>query len=533
MINRAPSQSENVSLYSSEIGTKPGQPLARVAFGAYGEFLIATTPIKAGQQVFFLNGRFQPVASKHSVQLDRGCHVVTETAIWRFTNHACVPNMRIDPATQSMVATCDIAEGEELNFNYNTSEWSISSPFSCGCGMAGCMGEVRGFRYVPEDRREELRPYLTPFLLQRWRDEHSASGVGKIAVRDLKPEVHVLIAYERENGELVSPEYDSEDFRKELAQWFEPIGLDWKWVPVSIDTVDAVVAGLSARQALHPIVVLNLCDGSEVDGYPGVSVINALAAAGLPFSGAGAEFYVKSTSKIAGKRSFDASGVPTPPMVVIEDVERDVDRAIAEVGLPFIVKPDVSGGSYGIQIDSVCHDRASAIAKIRQLQGDRYIGNCAIFVEAFVSGREFTVFAVEDETQPLGLRILTPCERAFDERLPEDERFIIYERHWDLPEEHRSLPPGEPYCVHKPVGGKLRDELEHVVRQAVRAVSGSSYARCDLRQDAKTGAISVLEVNAQCDLTENPASEIGSILRYSDMTMPELVEMILNHALSR
>jgi D-alanine-D-alanine ligase len=533
MTNRAPRQSENRSVIRGNIRAKSGKSLARVAFGGYGEFLIATAPIKTGEQVFFLNGRFEPVASKHSVQLDNRHHVVTETAIWRFTNHSCIPNMRIDPATQSMVATRDIGEGEELNFNYNTSEWSISSPFACGCGMARCMGEVRGFRYVPEERRDELRPYLTPYLLERWRDERSLPGGGKMGVRDLKPEVHVLIAYERENGELVSPEYDTEDFRNELANWFEPLGLSWKWVPVSIDTIDAVVAELSARRALHPIVVLNLCDGSEVDGYPGVSVINALARAGLPFSGAGAEFYIKSTSKIAGKHSFDASGVPTPPMVVIEDVERDVDRAIDEVGLPFIVKPDVSGGSYGIQKDSVCHDRDSAIAKIRQLQGDRYIGNCAIFVEAFVIGREFTVFAVEDETQPLGLRILTPCERAFDERLPEDERFIIYERHWDLPEEHRSLPEGEPYCVHKPVSGKLRDELEHLVRQAVRAVSGSSYARCDLRQDARTGAIWVLEVNAQCDLTSNPASEIGSILQYSDISMPELVEMVLNHALSR
>ncbi len=126
MTNRAPRQSENSSVIRGNIRAKSGKSLARVAFGAYGEFLIATAPIKTGQQVFFLNGRFEPVASKHSVQLDNRHHVVTETAIWRFTNHACVPNMRIDPATQSMVATRDIGEGEELNFNYHTIEWSIS-----------------------------------------------------------------------------------------------------------------------------------------------------------------------------------------------------------------------------------------------------------------------------------------------------------------------------------------------------------------------------------------------------------------------
>lgn len=507
--------------------------MARVEQGAYGEYLRANSAIREGDQIFYLDGAIQTSASKHSIQLEARRHVVTENSVWRFTNHACVPNMRIDTERRAMVAVRDIAEGEELNFNYNTSEWSISSPFACGCGMPECMGEVRGFKFVPERAREALRPYLTPYLQKRWKESKNRTAASRPTLRGIKPEVHVLISYENENGTLVSPEYDSKKYRAELEQWFAPHGLTWVWNAVAFDNLAEVVERLKARQKETPIVVLNLCDGSEVDGYPGESVIRALAEAGLPYSGAGAEFYHKSTSKLISKAMFEASGVATPPRVLIESVSRDVDRAIDEIGTPFIIKPDISAGSYGIQLDSVCHDRQSAIRKINALRRDRYIKQGKIFVEAFIRGREFTVFVVEDETAPLGLRVLTPCERKFNERLPEDERFCSYERHWDLPEEKPSLLEGEKFCVHVPVTGELRDELEPLVRQAVRAVSGSGYARCDVRQDRRTGKLYVLEVNSQCDLTNDPNSEIGSILEFSGLTMSDMVEMILNHALVR
>ena len=507
--------------------------LARVEQGTYGEYLRANAPIARGEKIFYLDGAIQTSASKHSIQLETRRHVVTENSIWRFTNHACVPNMRIDTEQRAMVAVRDIAEGEELNFNYNTSEWAISSSFACGCGLPECMGEVRGFKFVPEKSREALRPYLTPYLQKRWADGKTKSGSKRQTVRDLKPEVHVLISYEDEDGTLVSPEYDTPKFRAELDQWFGPLGLKWVWNAVTFENLAEVIASLKARQKKTPIVVLNLCDGSEVDGYPGKSVIRALAEAELPYSGASAEFYHKSTSKLISKAMFEASGVSTPPRMLIENVTRDVDRAIEEIGTPLIVKPDVSAGSYGIQIDSVCHDRDAAIRKINALRRDKYIKKGKIFVEAFISGREFTVFVVEDDNAPLGLRVLTPCERYFNQRLPEDERFCSYERHWDMPEEHSVLPEGEKYCVHMPVSGPLREELEPLVRQAVRAVSGSGYARCDVRQDGRTGKLYVLEVNSQCDLTTDPTSEIGSILEFSGLPMSSLVEMILNHALLR
>lgn len=506
---------------------------ARVEQGAYGEYLLADRSFSKGEQVFQLDGKIATAPSKHSIQLDADRHIVTENAIWRFTNHACVPTMRIDTDRPAMIAVRDIAEGEELTFNYNTSEWDIRSPFVCGCGSSSCFGEVRGFKFLPEARRESIKQYLTPFLANKWRSAAGGAGLAEKSVRSLRPVVHVLVPYEREHGVLLSPDYDTPKYRAELDGWLKQIGLEWVWRKVAFDNLDEIIADLKALHAEKAIAIFNLCDGTELDGYPGERVSKALEAADLPFSGASAEFYRKTTSKLLAKRMLEASGVATPAYCRVVDAEGDVDRAVASIGVPLIVKPDVSAGSYGIDIDSVCDSRDAIAEKIRALQTDPYTRQCDTFVEKFISGREFTVFAVEDEVAPLGLRILTPCERVFHKNLPEAERFCSYQRHWDMPEAHRAIPEGEKYCVHAPVDGPLREQLADIVRRAVRAVSGVSYARCDVRQDQATGQLYVLEVNAQCDLSSDPNSEIGSILQFSGMNMAQLVEMLLDHALRR
>ena len=54
----------------------------------------------------------------------------------RFTNHSCAPNavLRIRQGRVEFYAMRDIAPGEEISFNYLTSEWDMAAPFTCGCG---------------------------------------------------------------------------------------------------------------------------------------------------------------------------------------------------------------------------------------------------------------------------------------------------------------------------------------------------------------------------------------------------------------
>ena len=349
----------------------------------------------------------------------------------------------------------------------------------------------------------------------------------------VRPTVHVLIPYEIVDGELRSGDYDIPEFREEVKGWFRQLGLEWAWHKVSLKNVTKTVETLKRLNAEGEIVVFNLCDGAESDGYPGVSLVNALTRARLPFTGATAEFYLNSTSKLATKKLLRSKGVPTAPFVAIEDDERDLARAAKEIGFPFIIKPDVSAGSYGIQRDSVCYDIESAKRKVAQLRNDPYVRDTGLFVEKFIQGREFTVFAVEDEDQPLGLWVLPPCERAFHKDVPADQRYLIYERYWGLPEAERVIPEGEVYYWYASAPIAMRADIEDTTRRAIRAVGGSGYARVDIRRDDATGQFCVLEVNAQCGMSGSDEATVGSMLKLGGVTISAILEKILEHGMNR
>lgn len=145
-----------------------------VAVGAsrHGKSTLCVTPIAAGETVFRITGR--PVArqDRHTVQIGADQHLAPEGEPWAFVNHGCEPNCVVVFETAvagsaRMVARRPIAPGEEITFNYLTTEWDMASPFDCRCGAAVCAGTIRGFRHLERPAREALRPWLAPFLAER------------------------------------------------------------------------------------------------------------------------------------------------------------------------------------------------------------------------------------------------------------------------------------------------------------------------------------------------------------------------------
>jgi len=347
--------------------------------------------------------------------------------------------------------------------------------------------------------------------------------------------VVVFAPYIEVDGKLVSPHYDLPDYRAEIAGWMSALGLSFEWQPITSRNLAPVIASLRERARTGEMLVFNLCDGSESDGYPGVEVVEALEQANVPFTGANAGFYRLTTAKSAMKRALAAAGVPTAPFRMIEDIDADLRTAANEIGFPLFIKPDVSAGSYGIQVDSVCYDLAAARLKVLQLRegmhGQKFDGG--ILAEKFVEGREFTVLAVEDDAQPLGLWILSPGERVFDKRVPPRERFLAFERYWGLPEAERPIPESEPYYWYASAPLALRAQLEDIARRAMRAVGGTSYGRVDMRFDESTGQLFVLEVNAQCGLSSDDSSTVGSMLKLAGEDIVDVIARVLRHGLRR
>lgn len=353
----------------------------------------------------------------------------------------------------------------------------------------------------------------------------------------MRPPLALVFApYILEGGKLVSPHYDLPEYRAEIAGWMQALGFDWEWVIVTRESFAEVLERTEALAAQREVLIVNLCDGTEVDGYPGIEVVEALTARGLAFTGADPTFYRVTTSKAASKARLRAAGVPTAPAVVIEDEDADLARAVDEIGWPLFIKPDVSAGSYGIQVDSVTYDLPSARRKIAALKAGLHGQNFTqggVLAEAFLAGREFTVLLAEDAAAPHGLYVLPPGERVFDPRIPKDERFLAFERYWGLPEDARPIPPGEPYYWYAAAPRDLVPRIEDVARRAFHAVGGRSYARVDIREHAASGALMVLEVNAQCGLSSDDSSTVGSMLNLAGVDMVEVVRRIFHSALAK
>jgi hypothetical protein len=132
--------------------------------GPFGNSIDCVSGIRSAERIFRLSGRMMAQPSKYSIQQGESEHLSPDGALWGSVNHACVPNCTIDFETWELVSRSPIRVGEEITFNYNTTEWEFSSAFDCTCGSPECGQLIRGFRYLDDDQRGDLRALISPYL---------------------------------------------------------------------------------------------------------------------------------------------------------------------------------------------------------------------------------------------------------------------------------------------------------------------------------------------------------------------------------
>jgi len=88
-------------------------------------------------------------------------------------NHSCNPNGYINFKDLTYRALHPIKKGEELAFNYLTTEWDLSNKFICECGAEKCSNEIKGFKYLILEQQRELEPLLSPFLKKKLKETES------------------------------------------------------------------------------------------------------------------------------------------------------------------------------------------------------------------------------------------------------------------------------------------------------------------------------------------------------------------------
>lgn len=358
------------------------------------------------------------------------------------------------------------------------------------------------------------------------------------ATRLLKPyTIWVLAPYLESDDPNIQHYYDFTQSIKEYTNVFEELKAEWKWQPVTMANFKAIVASIAESQNGKTPLILNLCDGDEVNGTPGVSVIYELEKQGLIYTGSDAHFYNITTSKIPMKKAFDKAGVATANWRVITDKKGSTKGICKRVGTPIIIKPAVSGGSMGVSVKNVVNTEEELAKRVEEIYKGYRGWNLLVdglFVEQFITGPEYTTFITGSSDDPDNCIVYEPVKRVFHESLPESEKFLSFDRLWEIYEDESPMPEEENFYEYQPVKGELVTALKKLSLEAYKACGGKGYTRIDIRQDAATGKLYMLEANAQCGLSEDENyTSIGAILKASNVSFAEVIGEILKDALRR
>jgi D-alanine-D-alanine ligase len=367
------------------------------------------------------------------------------------------------------------------------------------------------------------------------KKKSSRTAVSTDPIRKLK--IWVLYPYLKTDDPNLQHYYDFNQSFQEYTRVFRELDADWIWQPVTMADYREVIGSIKRRSGRKIPLVLNLCDGDEVNGTPGVSVIRALDEFRLVYTGSDVHYYDITTSKIPMKKAFDVAGVPNARWQVIDGSEDTIRGLCRQIGAPLIIKPAVSGGSMGVSVKNVVYTDKELLARIREIkEGYRGWNLLAdgLIVEQFITGPEFTTLIVGSSTEPEKCVVYPAVERIFHESLPEEEKFLSFDRLWEIYEDEKPMPGNENfYNYHRPSAALMQD-LERISLEAYMAVGGMGYGRLDIRMDAATGKLYMLEVNAQCGLSEDEDyTSIGAILRYADRSFTQLISEIIQDAFSR
>ena len=333
-----------------------------------------------------------------------------------------------------------------------------------------------------------------------------------------KPPLVLVLAPRAESADpTIDYYYDFSQNHAEFERAFAELGIEWRWQLATSRNFREVIDVFMLEAKSYTPIIFNMCDGDESNDVPGIGVIHYLDQLGVRYTGADAGFYQGTTSKIDMKKAFDQAKVATSPWQAIGPTLRGTSGLFKRLGTPLILKPAVSAGSMGITVKSVVETPEALKDQVKQMyegyHGWDLVGG-GLFVERFIAGPEFTTFIVGSAADPDHARIYPPVERVFHAALPPTEKFLSFDRLWEVHEREEPMGNGASLWEYEPAPATLCERIEALSWDAYAAVGGHGYGRVDLRMDAATGEMHVLEVNAQCGLSEDENyTSFGAILR--------------------
>jgi hypothetical protein len=113
--------------------------------------------------------RMPEIRRRFAVQIDDDRYLVTPLrgiGVADLVNHSCDPTAILAGA-DTLVARRDLVPGDEVTYDYATSDANPFLGFACRCGAADCRGSVTGEDWRDPGIQQRFGEAFSPYLLRR------------------------------------------------------------------------------------------------------------------------------------------------------------------------------------------------------------------------------------------------------------------------------------------------------------------------------------------------------------------------------
>lgn len=229
---------------------------------------------------------------------------------------------------------------------------------------------------------------------------------------------------------------------------------------------------------------------------------------GIPYTGPGVAASALCMDKITTKMILRECGVATAPFLALspdEDAKEAASRALAELGLPLVLKSCRQGSSIGTAIVRCAEEAAPTLRELFAL-GD------PVLAEKFLSGTELSIPVLGNDA----LTALPVIE------IVADGEFYDFESKY-TPGKSRHVIPAR-------ISPAVEEKAKELAFRSFRATGCRGIARVDLMLDG-TGEPFVIELNTIPGMTET--SLVPDAARHAGMSFGELAERLVDLALEK
>ncbi len=236
--------------------------------------------------------------------------------------------------------------------------------------------------------------------------------------------------------------------------------------------------------------------------------------AGIPYLGASPILRGLSDDKHLAKRAAVEAGVPTAPWAIYRK-GAPIDEAKCPKAERYVIKPNASSASWGVGDAS---DWAGVVDAVQRIHNDAANGGQDAIVEPFLDGSdvEVPVITINGQPQILPMMIFRQADPSHL-RTYQEKRDLV-----DRSQKYSLDPFDNPEMVAK---------IDALTRKAWEEYRPFDYGRFEFRVDEKTGEITFLELNLNCNLWSQKV--FGRAAKLAGWTQEELIETILAEGLRR